>query len=143
MTTIEIADALTVEDVTLLCAEISKIIGQKSNVYANISPNVGCSIALYPLGICASQGERFSGATWSEAFRKARKWALTGGVVYSNATIRRMALAVIEITDEHGECTVAALRRQKFDDVEIEAFKEDACQRANEMCQGRPFVVLP
>jgi hypothetical protein len=97
---------------------------------------------LYPLGICASQGERFSGATWSEAFRKARKWALTGGVVYSNATIRRMALAVIEITDEHGECTEARLIAKDFSREAVLTFHALACQRANEMCHGTPFSVV-
>ena len=58
------------------------------------------------------------------------------------AAIRRMALAVISLTDEHGTCTEAALIRQGFTADQVADLHEAACERAGLMCHGVPFVVV-
>ena len=59
-----------------------------------------------------------------------------------NDTVRRMALAVISLTDEHGTCTEAALIRQGFTADQVADLHEAACERAGVMCHGVPFVVV-
>lgn len=54
--------------------------------------------------------------------------------------IRAMALAIIDITDEHAECTVAELQRRGFTEATILDYHERACRRAEEMGIG-PFQV--
>ena len=61
----------------------------------------------------------------------------------SFAAIRRMALAVISLTAEHGTCTEAALIRQGFFTTDqVADLHELACEWAGEMCHGVPFVVV-
>lgn len=55
--------------------------------------------------------------------------------------IRRMALAIIDIADEHVTVTAHLLRAKGFRDDEIKATHEAACTRASEMCGNAPFVV--
>ena len=70
------------------------------------------------------------------------KWA-----EYSEAhrarTIRKMALAIISITAELGECTDAALRNcGEFDPGQISAYGEQACNDANEIAGKGPFSIV-
>jgi hypothetical protein len=79
-------------------------------------------------------------ATFPEAILAAQTWIANRPKVERNATIRKLALAVIECTDEHGKCTVAHLRAKGFDSDEI-ALHAEACQRAGEMAGNVPFSV--
>jgi len=56
-------------------------------------------------------------------------------------TIRAMALAVLDITEECGECKESALRLREFSPREIHRYHADACALAMKMGAG-PFSVL-
>lgn len=56
-------------------------------------------------------------------------------------TIREMALAIIAITADQGECTDAALRA-KFDAADVKRFGEQACAQATEMAANGPFSIV-
>lgn len=85
--------------------------------------------------------ENIWGKSWEEVFAKGHKWVSQRATVARNTTIRRMALAIIETTDEHGKCTVPLLAAKGFDAGEIREFHALACERAGEMAQGAPFSV--
>ncbi|MEY9806938.1 hypothetical protein [Bradyrhizobium elkanii] len=53
---------------------------------------------------------------------------------------RKMALAIIRLTTELGECTDAALRSE-FDPAEIKSYGDDACAEANAMAGRGPFSI--
>ena len=61
--------------------------------------------------------------------------------VHDKATIRKMALKIIELTADFGECTDAALR-QHFDAKEVAQLGERAAADANEIAAGGPFSIV-
>lgn len=81
----------------------------------------------------------------SESFQEAVKigeTAITTWIAVSREkTIRKLALAIIEATDEHTHCTVALLRAKGFSVSQITEYHIIACARASEMCANAPFVV--
>lgn len=56
-------------------------------------------------------------------------------------TIRKMALAIIRITAELGECTDAALRADVFSAEEVARYASDACADADKIASNGPFSV--
>lgn len=55
--------------------------------------------------------------------------------------IRRMALAVIEVTADKGECLPADLRARSFSDAEIKSFGTLACEEAQRLADAGPFSI--
>lgn len=56
-------------------------------------------------------------------------------------TIRKMALAIIRITSELGECTDAALRSE-FSTELVQRFGAQACAHADDMAGRGPFTII-
>lgn len=61
--------------------------------------------------------------------------------LHASNTIRKMALAIIEITADLGECTDAALRA-KFDGADVTRYGDRACEAATEMASNGPFSIV-
>jgi len=85
--------------------------------------------------------ETIYGETWPEVISKARAWIATHATVHRDSRIRAMALAIIDLTDQHGRCDRAMLMRRSFSGAEVDDLKDAACQRASEMSANAPFVV--
>lgn len=81
------------------------------------------------------------GATWPEVITEARMWASTHTAVHRDNRIRAMALAIIDLTDQHGRCDRAMLTRREFSGAEVDDLRDAACQRASEMSANAPFSV--
>lgn len=78
---------------------------------------------------------------WQEAFAAVRaKWGEISADV-RRETVRKMALAIIRITADIGECTNAALRADEFTEEDIIAYGEEACQQADTMAANGPFSI--
>lgn len=56
-------------------------------------------------------------------------------------TIRNMAIAIIRITAEQGECTDAALRADVFSGEEVARHGPEACVEANKIAANGPFAI--
>lgn len=83
----------------------------------------------------------FFGNTYRELLAATREgWAEHSNLHAAN-TIREMALAIIAITADQGECTDAALRA-KFDAADVTRFGERACEQATEMASNGPFSIV-
>lgn len=117
--------------------------GPRSTITTFISTELGTA----EKPICASVSPRgglagcFSvyGATWPGLIAAIReKWTQVAGDYAAN-TLRAMALAIIRITAERGECSDAALRME-FDAEEVAKFADEACRDAETIGKG-PFVV--
>jgi hypothetical protein len=56
--------------------------------------------------------------------------------------IRKMALRIINLTAEHGECTDAALRGDVFSAGDISMYGVEACEEANRIAAKGPFSII-
>lgn len=131
-----------------IAAELKRIArlipGGRGELYASMDSNGSVndlvSVGIYPTGIL---GEPWyaRGATFAEALSKAEASVHEKAASLVAETIRKMALAIIEITADRGRCTDAALRVEGFTQTEIEAHHKAAVARAEEMAGSGPFSV--
>jgi hypothetical protein len=141
-----LAEAMSVRDLRAWEVHLEKMVGTAK---AQVDIHFGgryrkaayCFVTIEPTGEYkhASNGS-VDGPDWPSAILAAQTWIANRPKVERNAVIRKLALAVIECTDEHGKCTVAMLRAKGFDADEI-ALHAEACVRAGEMANCAPFVV--
>lgn len=82
------------------------------------------------------EAETFEGA-FDLGEQAIRNWKVTR----HDSVIRKMALTIIEITDDHTHCTETLLRGKGFSQADVAEYSEKACARAGEMCAGAPFSV--
>lgn len=68
------------------------------------------------------------------------QWAEHSDLHVSNV-IREMALAIIAITADQGECSDAALRA-KFDAADVTRYGDRACEQATAMASNGPFSIV-
>ena len=142
-----ITDAMTAADLAAHCVRLQRALGPKSWVSFSVShDNLGGkapTMLLYPAGICNIAGSaHLNSPNFPALFAAAEAWIKDRSVVDREKSIRKLALAIIGITDEHGTCTSRLLRGQGFAADEIAALHEAACERAGEMCLGAPFRVV-
>jgi hypothetical protein len=139
------AEAMTAADIKRHIKAIAAVVGPQVIASASVSINKyeqhECSIALY-LDDYYRGGEYFRADTWSEAIAAAYEWASTRSAIWRDTMIRKLALAIIDLTDQHGECTERLLLTRDFTSATVREFHEAACARANEMAGGAPFRVV-
>ena len=128
-----------------LQAELQRLVKLMPGRYPSACAYVGISAPHVEVvaDICDrdSAKVRGEGATWREMVANCESAISTSRVACVNATIRKMALAIIELTDEHGKCTNRLLRNRQFTDADIAEFGDAACQRAAEMAGNAPFSI--
>lgn len=138
MTPVEIRDALV---------EIATECGPKgyASVSISVSPYRGdpeVSATLYPEDIVGRHCISVKGETFSEAIANLRSaWDDKRNLADKN-TIRKMALAIIEITGDQGECSDAALRGAGFYQPQIDRMGAMACEEATRLAAGGPFQII-
>ena len=144
-TTLPIAEAMSASDIASACKEISAAIGGRAETWISVGAEYSGGnivVFIHPYGKTSGKTETVREKTFPQAFSAAMDWAKSHKQVRRNAIVRSMALAIIELTDEHGKCEEARLRAKDFSRDEITEFHEAACQRAGEMCSNKPFAVL-
>lgn len=132
-----------------VCAELTRL--QKAvgtpNAHASIVlGNYGSAdVSLYASWCGSAKEEKigaFGGDTFSQMLQNAWIGLDAWRVTRKNDVIRRMALAIIELTDEHTECRQRDLERKGFSTADIAEYQERACARAGEIAGNAPFVVV-
>jgi hypothetical protein len=100
--------------------------------------------AVYPTGdVCSGPEFTIRGETFAALLAALREKIVAHAETYRLRTIRKMALAIIRITAELGECTDAALRNcGEFDPDQVKAYGEQACSDANEIAGKGPFTIV-
>lgn len=106
-------------------------------------------VSFYPQGIARSSIRsddnylRVEGDTFSELYQKLTDGWAEYEARYKTQTIRKMALAIIRITADLGECTDAALRNcGEFDSAQVARYGAQACADANEIADKGPFSII-
>lgn len=102
--------------------------------------NNALSLSVYPRGFTKDAAFWVDAPDWSSLLTAAKeKWAEHIDE-HAARTIRAMALAIIRITAELGECTDAALRSE-FSDAEVRRHGEQACADADDIAGRGPFSI--
>lgn len=118
-------------------------IGSNAHIFVHLSRGgagaMRCS--LNPKGIVdrwtiSAQANDF--ADLLEAIREA--WA-NNSEAHALKIVREMALAIIDLTDQIGECTDASLRA-RFDAADVTRYAAHAVAAANEMAGNGPFSIV-
>lgn len=108
------------------------------------SHNIGAEVSasFYPDDIIGQHKVHAKGDSFEEAIKNLRaKWDEEKSLANRNA-IRKMALAIIEITTDRGECSDAALRGAGFFQSQIDRIGPLACEEATRLAAGGPFSIL-
>lgn len=135
-----LAEAMTARDLARhRSALVALLPGYMAYLHTRDDEAKAACVSLYKLG--KGTDESFYASTWPEAFAAARAWIANHATVHRDNRIRAMALAIIDLTDQHGRCDRAMLTRREFSGAEVDDLKDAACQRASEMSANSPFSV--
>ena len=121
-------------------------IGSKAAVYISLNAENHARVddlcaAIYPEGLLGKGRVEAAGSTYRELLLDcAVVWAERSDLHATN-TIREMALKIISITADQGECTDAALRAT-FDAADVARYGERSCAQATEMASNGPFSIV-
>lgn len=126
--------------------ELKKEVGIKANISLHIDGDhergEPVYIGLYPFGVCNGADGYLSAraADFAEAIATLRKDWEAFRDKHRQTWLQKMALAIIKITADQGECTDAALR-QDFDAGMLASMGAEACELANQMAANGPFTI--
>ena len=123
--------------------EMAKNIGERAKVYVGFSdrglPITGSVYTNYPT---SSPVVRAEAEDWSEIFSLLQEAWAAHHDEHCRRMTKKMALRIIEITDDQGECTDSALRGiWDFTDADVQEFGPGACAKADEMAGRGPFSI--
>ena len=122
---------------------IAALVSPKTTAYVNIDSRDFFCVSVNPAGDILANGQKYwHGPDLTDLLEKAEVWASTQATVQRDAAVRRMALDLIDLKDQHGEITERLLLARKWTVSEIIDLHGLACERAGEMAAGAPFVVV-
>jgi hypothetical protein len=124
----------------------AKSIGPKA--YVSISVSTGSDThglviaSLWPESLTGEHHVTVRADTFAKALDKLEAaWDDARDLADKN-TIRKMALAIIEITGDQGRCSDAALRGAGFSQQQIDRLGSRACAEATRLASGGPFEIV-
>lgn len=127
--------------------QLAASVGPKAEICTSVS-NYGPAYraTLYANGLVGTKSDlSFSvhGETFAEALLAlSMKWA-EHSAIHEQRIVRKMALAIIRITADLGECTDAALRNcGEFDPGQVKRYGAAACEDANTIAGKGPFSII-
>lgn len=122
-----------------------KDMGPKAEIYASIDLRYNACIVIsgYPQGICKSAAFRIEANEWREAIDLAKAEWIKSAEHFRIRMVKEMALEIIKITDELGQCTDAAICGEKWTREDVARYGAEACAKANEMAANGPFSISP
>ena len=125
--------------------DFAKSIGPRAYVSTIVSSSGPENVALsiYPDGISRDSALYVQASDWDGALTAMREQWAARRDEYRRKTIRKMALEIIRITAELGECTDAALRAGEFTPEEVVQFGAEAIADANTIASNGPFAIVP
>lgn len=136
---------MTVTEYRASTLALAKSVGPGAQIWTYLQSSGPLFTAtFYSRGVGYGDAEfAVTGDTLGDLYKSlADKWG-EYGEAHRTRTIRKMALAIIRITAELGECTDAALRNcGEFDHAQIKAYGEQACNDANDIAGKGPFSIV-
>lgn len=135
---------MTPKEFKVAITALAKEIGPRAELWASIGieGDHPLTASVYPTGMCGSAGCAFrvEADDFDELIVTLRtKWAEHKDR-YHAEMVRKMALEIIRLTAEHGECTDAALRAV-FNPGDVAFFGPDAIADANKIASNGPFSI--
>lgn len=138
---------MTPKEIHAACKALATEIGSSARVGVMVDEGVQ-SKAKCIVGFCRPVGFGANAPSivvyaddWQDAFDEMReRWAEMREHTEAG-TIKRMALAIIRLTAEQGECTDAALRAE-LSPGDVDRFGERAVTLADEMASNGPFSIV-
>lgn len=126
-------------DLGALCAEI----GPKAEAWAHVNGHHRGTISasIEPDGILGKVRLHVDVSEWGEVVPALRAVWENHRDLHASNTIKGMALAIIRLTAEHGECTDQALRVE-FTQHDIDRYGEQSAELATEMGGKGPFKII-
>jgi hypothetical protein len=121
------------------------VMGPKAEIFASIDLRYSKTISIsgYPQGICKSCAFRIEADDWPEAIDLAKaEWAKSAER-FQLRMVAEMALEIIKVTADLGQCTDAALCGEKWTREDVARYGAEACVKANEMAANGPFSIAP
>lgn len=133
---------MTVAEVQAELAVLRKEFPARAHISASVYSD-RVSVTVYPKDITANDVVRGEAKSdFAEAFADLRaKWA-ERSERYAAEMIRSMALEIIRITAERGQCDAFALRAGKFSQEDVATYGERAVADANEIASNGPFSII-
>lgn len=123
----------------------AKSCSPKCEVFASLSTYGGPGVVtaqFYPSGMIGHTSFHFEADDWIDLkAQMVAKWAEHSDTHATNL-IRNMALQIISITADQGECTDAALRGAKFEAADVAFYGERACAEAERIASCGPFSIV-
>ena len=137
---------LTIAEAVEAFAAFQLELGAEAHVSADLSLNwyrpKGLVFAsIYPRDL--TKGENFTvhADRWDDLLQASKDENAKREDLRRDHTIRSMALKIIELTADLGECTDRALRSE-FPARDVQLYAKDAADKANDLAAGGPFAVL-
>ena len=135
---------MSVHDLATFRAHIQSVLPSRAEVHLSIHKpgDHACLLSIYPNGYRdASCTKSFFGPDWASVLPVALEYASSISVVTRENDIRKLALDIIDLTDQHGNCTRALLRARSHTSEHLDDYLELACARATEMAGNSPYTV--
>lgn len=136
-------------EVSKAFGDIKRQISAKADLYISLNlvtyeSTDLLTASVYPEGLCGDRETNFSvhGKTFEELLDNLKEDWARRSESFGAHVITAMALAVIRITDDQGECTDASLVYAGFDKEKITKYSKKAATKANNMAAGGPFKVI-
>jgi hypothetical protein len=130
-------------------SELRRAIGPEAELYCSVDDERngvmrgGCVyLSIRPYGILKEPSIGIYADTFEDVLVKARATWQQHMAAFTADKIKKMALAVIRLTFEHGECTDKALRKEGFAYEDIKVHGAAAVEQANTMAGNRPFKII-
>jgi hypothetical protein len=124
---------------------LKRDIGAKAEVYIRVSVQQGSipyELTIYPDGISLGRTRLcYEGENLRQMMEAAEAGWREHEALHHAGLIRKMALAIISLTTDLGECTDAALRAE-FAAHEVARFGKRACEQATAMAGRGPFSIV-
>lgn len=118
--------------------------GKNAHAFAMVMDGAWCgdgnaTVSVYPEG-SGKEGVSASADTWEQAIAEVTAKLDVFRAEREAKAVRRMALAIIDITASLGDCTVAALVDAGFTQEEVDRHGDDACATAAGMARCDFFI---
>ena len=142
--TIDKGAAMTAAEIKRRLAGIKEKLTPGAWVQTSVDPDDlgGVRMICYPYGVLDRDSRQcFRGDAFEAVMLEAEEWAAAYGPTRRDAAIRTLALDIIDLTDQHGKCTVSMLRGRGHSQDDIDTYRDAACVRAGEMSGNSPFEV--
>ena len=135
-------EATTAAEVRDGLADLCREIGAKAAAYVQLSNSYSLCATIHPDGILGNvRIQSRDLADWGDVIPALREAWAEHEALHASNTIKAMAIAIIRLTAELGECTDSALRVE-FDQTQIDRHGDAAAELATEMGANGPFSIV-